>query len=100
MVSNHQLDKVKLQAELESRGWKLDRYYSWVAPMGATRRTMENDWVECILLSVICPTPAQSAQLSLQPAEPQSATNHLDPSKIPCALEPPLTQLLGHNLPE
>lgn len=65
----HTLDKQKFKIEMEGRGWRFDDAYSWIAPEGSTRRSMEKDWVDSILAAVTCPhsAPSTLARSAQQP---------------------------------
>jgi len=52
----HTLDKDRFHNAMKKRGWNLDGPEgSWIAPMGSTRRKMEQDWLESLLEAVECP---------------------------------------------
>jgi hypothetical protein len=41
---------------MKKRGWNLDGPEgTWIAPLGYTRKKMEQDWLECLLVAISCP---------------------------------------------
>jgi hypothetical protein len=50
----HRLDKVKIEAALKRRGWRVGVYGEWEAPIDSTKKQREQDWSESVLEGVIC----------------------------------------------
>ncbi|MGC1582523.1 MAG: hypothetical protein WA766_13635 [Candidatus Acidiferrales bacterium] len=52
-IENAVLDHGHMAKQLKARGWSFDeRYLSWIAPVGISRRQMDIDWEQSILASL------------------------------------------------